>query len=74
MNNLLRCAGWTLFAICNLEDSRIILDPVENFNDWEVPMIRRFYTREVDRIFKRYKQKLIIITKKKLFDLKYLCP
>jgi len=47
------CVGWTLFAICNLEDSRVVLDMVEDYNTWEVPSIRRFYTREVDRIFKR---------------------
>jgi hypothetical protein len=45
-------AGWTLYEICSLNDPRDMLDKVDDFFEWTRPDIPRFYTREVDRIFK----------------------
>lgn len=45
--------GWTLYNLCSLDDGRFVLDDVEDFKNWKVPNIPRFYTRELDRIFKK---------------------
>jgi serine/threonine protein kinase len=44
--------GWTLWQICSLSDPRILLDKVDNFDEWVRPDIPRFYTRELDHLFK----------------------
>jgi serine/threonine protein kinase len=44
--------GWTLYNLCSLDDSRFVLDEVEDFQKWFWPDLPRHYTRNLDKIFK----------------------
>lgn len=44
--------GWTLYNLCSLDDSRFVLDEVEDFEKWLWPDLPRHYTRNLDKIFK----------------------
>lgn len=44
--------GWTLYNLCSLDDSRFVLDEVEDFEKWLWPALPRLYTRNLDKIFK----------------------
>jgi serine/threonine protein kinase len=48
--------GWLLYNLCALEDSRIILDQVDDFNTWDRPIIPRHYSRHIDKIFRKMTQ------------------
>lgn len=45
--------GWLLYHLCSLENSRDLLNTIEDFNVWDKPSIPRYYSRNLDRIFKR---------------------
>lgn len=44
--------GWSLYNLCSLDDSRFVLDEVEDFEKWFWPDLPRVYTRNLDKIFK----------------------
>jgi len=44
--------GWTLYEICTLTDPRQMLEDVKDFGKWSRPDLPRFYTRDLDRLFK----------------------